>query len=107
MVVHILIQSVRDYDLVATLGGDEFALLFPMTDYQSANNTVKRLKKILCNMVSQKNWPVTFSIGVVTFKSLPKSIDDAISIADNLMYKVKYGGKNNIVHQIWKNGLLQ
>lgn len=107
MVVHVLRQSVRDYDLIARLGGDEFALLFPMTDYQAANNTIRRLRDILCNMVSQKNWPVTFSIGVVTFESLPKSIDDAIRIADNLMYKIKHGGKNNIAHQIWKNGLLQ
>lgn len=44
-------------------------------------------------------WPVTFSIGVVTFESVPESAEEMIRLADELMYAVKQSGKNRIEFQ--------
>jgi GGDEF domain-containing protein len=45
------------------------------------------------------NWPISFSIGVVSFDSPPSNLDEAIKIADTLMYQVKKSGKNNVIFQ--------
>jgi PleD family two-component response regulator len=46
-------------------------------------------------------WPVTFSIGVVTFASPPQSADEIIRLADDLMYAVKKGGRNGVMFQVY------
>ena len=41
-------------------------------------------------------WPVTFSVGVVTFKSMPKVPRGLIGAAEKVMWAVKKEGKNGI-----------
>ncbi len=45
-------------------------------------------------MTEKNNWPVTFSIGVVTCRRHPCNIDQFLKAADDLMYSVKKSGKN-------------
>ncbi|MBA3731837.1 MAG: hypothetical protein H0W93_05670 [Gammaproteobacteria bacterium] len=42
-----------------------------------------------------------FSVGVASFLKSPLSVDAAIKAADDLMYKAKAGGKNDIVHELF------
>ena len=42
------------------------------------------------------DWPVTFSIGVVTFLEPPESVAEMIREADNAMYAVKRASKDAI-----------
>ncbi|MGA2506140.1 MAG: diguanylate cyclase [Chitinispirillaceae bacterium] len=44
------------------------------------------------------SWNVTLSAGIVTYKKPPKSVDEMIRFADNVMYSVKKHGKNNLKH---------
>jgi PleD family two-component response regulator len=37
----------------------------------------------------------------VTFETPPDDIKEAIKIADDLMYNIKKGKKNNIAYKIW------
>lgn len=92
-------RSVRGHDLVARLGGDEFALLLPVTDQQGAGQVFQRIGGQLSEMIAHHKWPVTFSIGVFTFRKPPATIDQAINAADGLMYSAKKGGKNKILYQ--------
>lgn len=39
---------------------------------------------------------MTFSIGVLTFEKLPESVDEMVSLADELMYSAKQKGKNTL-----------
>jgi diguanylate cyclase (GGDEF)-like protein len=94
-------HSVRVSDLVARLGGDEFAVLFPETDYEGAHTVISKLRGLLPRVVSESGWPVTYSMGVVTFKVPPATVDEAIRLADSAMYKVKKSGKNNVLHEAW------
>ena len=48
------------------LGGDEFALLLPETNQESARVTLSNLRDALMEEMRRGNWPITFSIGVVT-----------------------------------------
>ena len=47
-------------------------------------------------MAKSENWPISVSIGVIILGRAPENVDDAIKLADNLMYQVKKTGKNNI-----------
>ena len=49
-----------------------------------------------------KNWPVSFSMGVMTFVTPPDSVDDMIIRADALMYSAKKDGKNTIRYEIFQ-----
>jgi len=89
-------RAVREVDFVARLHGDEFALLFPETNAASARFIVGKLKEILGDTMKAYEWSVTFSIGVVTFKTPPAAPDYVIETADKAMYSVKRTGKNRL-----------
>ena len=42
------------------------------------------------------NWPVTFSMGVLSFTDAPSSVNEMLNMVDKLMYSVKNRGKDNI-----------
>jgi diguanylate cyclase (GGDEF)-like protein len=94
-----LARSLRDSDVVARLGGDEFGVLLPMTDEPGARAVVERARQHLADAAAAGEWPVTFSIGVVTFPFPPQSVEEAVSAADALMYRVKNGGKNGVAYE--------
>ena len=92
----------RASDYVARLGGDEIAILLPETPNDAADQYLRKLTQHLREAMRVENWPATFSIGAVTFDSVPASFDDMIGQADILMYVVKKTGKNNIKHEVYK-----
>jgi diguanylate cyclase (GGDEF)-like protein len=89
-------QSLRTTDYVARLGGDEFAILFPETDLPEARHVLERFRENIERSAEDQYGRITMSIGLVTFHQAPKSPEEAIKIADGLMYAVKHGGKNGI-----------
>lgn len=96
-----MLHDTRAIDTVARLGGDEFALLLPETDWNQAEQMLARLRSVLLAEMQQHAWPVTLSIGAVTFRTPPANIDTFIQVADEMMYSVKSTGKNAIAHTIW------
>jgi diguanylate cyclase (GGDEF)-like protein len=95
-------RSLRGSDFPARLGGDEFAILLPETDYAQSQVIAQRLRTQLLEASKAHNWPVTFSMGVLTCSEPPSSIKTLIDEADSLMYKVKQAGKNAIRHSIFR-----
>lgn len=93
-------DSVRRSDLVARMGGDEFVIWLPMTDQEGATPILVRLTDNLEHAIHQGGWPVTSSIGAVTFPTPPSTVAEGISEADRLMYKAKRAGKNQVVHEV-------
>ena len=93
--------NIRASDFAARLGGDEFAVLFPSLDSEAATSVLEKLQFDLLEKMNSKNWPVTFSIGVVTFSQVMDTSRDMIKMVDDLMYDVKKSGKNNIRHIVW------
>ena len=94
--------SIRPSDIFARLGGDEFAILLPESDYSESNNLIKRIKKTIETELKKNNWPITVSIGAITYKNFENTISDMIKQADDFMYKVKKDGKNNIEHSLFE-----
>ncbi len=92
-------NNIRATDSIARLGGDEFVFLLPETGYDAASVVIQKVHQSLLAAMGRKGWPVTFSIGVVTFRTPPDSVDGMIRVADAFMYSVKHSGKNRIQHQ--------
>jgi len=92
-------QNVRVVDVVARIGGDEFVILMPETDADAAQTVIRRARRRLLEVASAHGWPVTFSIGVVTWDTPPHSVDEMLRAADEQMYAVKRHGKNAIRHK--------
>ncbi len=95
-------KHLRKTDVVARLGGDEFALLLPETDQESARGVLSRIQGNLLEEMRQSNWPITFSIGVLTCSSAPHTTDELVRMADDLMYSVKRDGKNAIKYSTYE-----
>jgi len=95
--------QMRKIDVIARLGGDEFAFLLPETDQFAAQMVLKRIQTALLNQMHSNNWPVTFSIGVVTCLTTPKTIDELMRQADDVMYSVKNEGRNGISYSIYED----
>jgi diguanylate cyclase (GGDEF)-like protein len=89
-------QQVRQHDVVARLGGDEFGLFFPETDATEAQVVLNRIQTGLLSAMREHDWPVTFSIGAVTFLSPPDRVETFINLADRVMYAAKLAGKNQV-----------
>ena len=94
-------QQVRPADRLARLGDDEFALLLPETDGETAKAVINRIHSSIKNEMLRNGWMVTFSMGVVTFNEAPKTVDEMVKMADNVMYSVKAAGKNGINYHIY------
>ncbi len=101
-VVKTIKYHLRAIDIVARFGGDEFVVLLVRTEDNSALLVVRKLQKQLLDVMQENKWPVTFSIGVATYHSVPDSVEETIRAADELMYQVKHNGKNNIRHAVLK-----
>lgn len=95
-------KNLRRSDTVARLGGDEFAILLPETGREAADEVLDRLRKLLLDLMSEKGWPVTLSVGAMTFIHPPDSVDEMIRSADDLMYSVKQSSKNMIQYGVFR-----
>jgi len=91
-------------DSLARLGGDEFAILLPETDRAGAEVVFAKLGEALDRAMELHGWPVTFSIGVVTCMEVPETADALITAADNVMYRVKHGGKHGVRYAFLTHG---
>jgi diguanylate cyclase (GGDEF)-like protein len=89
-------SNVRNYDIVARPGGDEFALLLPDTPPDGARTVVERVHAALRTTMASRGWNVTFSIGVATFPEPPADALEMIRTADALMYEAKRAGGDGV-----------
>jgi PleD family two-component response regulator len=62
---------------------------------------LQKVRKINLEIMRNHGWPVTLSIGVVTFTSPPSTVDETLRISDQLMYSAKNNGKNSIRHEVF------
>ena len=60
-----------------------------------------RVHEKLLESMALNEWPATFSIGMITCLAPPKSVDELLKIADDLMYSVKRSGKNSVRHDLY------
>ena len=87
--------SLRRGDVFARLGGDEFALLVSGAVPGNLRGIVERVQRNVGAEFQKRGWPVTLSIGAVTFRRFDLDADAMVRLADDLMFRVKRAGKNH------------
>lgn len=100
LVTDTLHRHLRRTDVLARLGGDEFALWLPGTDEASAVSVLARLRAALAEAMRAADYPITFSVGVVTYPAAAPTLEAMLGAADALMYEVKASSRNDFRHKI-------
>ncbi len=98
-VAKILKRSVREYDVVARFGGEEFSILLPETTIETAFARAERLRKEIEAAeiaVPTSILPIkaTMSFGVACREGFDQPMDEIVHNADLALYKAKYCGRN-------------
>lgn len=96
----IILSSVRDTDVVARYGGDEFVVVLPESNVEQAAFVAERMRhKIERNTFTGGRGlklQLTASFGVATFPAHAQSPQQLVANADAAMYEAKAAGKNCI-----------
>lgn len=94
-------EQLRNEDLPCRWGGEEFAVLLPLTDLTRACVIAERLRAAFATapgMVEGRPIPYTISVGV-TQRREGDSLDSLVTRVDNCLYAAKDAGRNCYVSQ--------
>ncbi|NMB55010.1 MAG: diguanylate cyclase [Leptolinea sp.] len=94
-------KSVREVDILGRYGGDEFVVLLPETDLDSAIQVADRLRLAIGSKPIETpagEIPLTVSLGVAEINDAVTTFDALIETADHAMFEAKTSGKNQVKH---------
>jgi diguanylate cyclase (GGDEF)-like protein len=92
-------KLLRETDIFARIGGEEFAVLLPDTNLDGAVCLTERLRRVIAGnklALDGKEFKYTVSIGVTMLKISDAAIEDCLLRADKAMYRAKQNGRNRV-----------
>ena len=110
-VAEILMESVRDTDIVTRYGGEEFVILAPSTTLQSTVKIAERIRRAIETNpyeMTDKLIYVTVSIGIAESitNDNTSTIEALIDKADQALYVAKESGRNQLkIYEVAKKDL--
>jgi len=100
-VAGLLSRHTRKIDIVGRYGGEEFSIVLPETDRESAFYTAERLRQIVeqaqVSPDGATRVSVTISLGLAMATGAEESLEALLEKADLALYEAKRGGRNQVV----------
>jgi diguanylate cyclase (GGDEF)-like protein/PAS domain S-box-containing protein len=91
-------DSLRESDLLARIGGEEFVILFPETTREKAAEVAERIREGVAatTVIAAQGGTIRFtaSIGIAELAAIDKNIDALMGRADRALYEAKRSGRN-------------
>ncbi|NDW06519.1 PleD family two-component system response regulator [Jiella pacifica] len=91
--------AIRASDLACRFGGEEFAVLMPGADAETAASVAERIRQAVCEApfpISGDHLAVTVSAGVAVAAGVAEPRQALLKRADAALYEAKRGGRNRI-----------
>ncbi|GGY62144.1 GGDEF domain-containing protein [Pseudoduganella albidiflava] len=89
-------SALRESDVLARFGGEEFIVLLPDTDGKRAIGVAQRVQRLLREAHAGELPSCTASIGVAVQTDPEEPLDALLSRADEALYRAKENGRNRI-----------
>lgn len=93
-------SCLREADVLCRFGGEEFAIVCPMTDLAGAMTAAERIRQEVAAhrlIAVDPGHPVTASIGVATLDDHNQSEEALLKLADDGLYQAKREGKDRVL----------
>lgn len=95
-------STMRNSDMTVRYGGEEFAVILPMTDLAGCKVFAERLRRRVEEMetvIGEIPITITISIGLTTYEPSMQGIDKSqmMRVADSALYQAKHKGRNRLV----------
>ncbi|QHW31918.1 response regulator [Paenibacillus rhizovicinus] len=97
---HLLQSCLRNTDILARVGGEEFGVIFPgITDLEAEKIMNRILQRVRSESIASHDnfdYFITFSAGIASWNT-SKSVQNWFQVADYALYKAKRTGRNRVV----------
>lgn len=90
-------RGARQSDVVCRNGGEEFLMILPATDRETALAIAERVRKSIEDQVLDKVGSITISAGVAFWQPELKTMEHTFKQADEALYQAKNAGRNRVV----------
>jgi len=99
VISNLLLKTIREIDILARIGGEEFALILPETNIDDAHQLAERIRqKIFDEKIKYKDetLSITSSLGISSCTVKHQSLEDMLIKADDALYIAKKKGRNQV-----------
>ena len=93
--------NIRNIDLACRTGGEEFVVVLPGTDIQTAERVGERIRRAVAsktfNAGPDCHLSVTASVGIAALTGFDDRVEDILKRADQALYRAKREGRNRVI----------
>jgi diguanylate cyclase (GGDEF)-like protein len=94
LAAEVMAAGLRDVDVLARTGGDEFVIVLPNCDSGGGLDVAEQLGARVRERSQTESWPVTMSMGVACAPPLPLDPESLLGAADSALYRAKSLGRD-------------
>lgn len=89
-------SCMRESDIFARTGGEEFMIILPQTTLETANEIGERIRKCIEEYHFESLGQITISLGLVAYRE-NESFAEIVKRVDTALYKAKNNGRNKLI----------